>query len=183
AAEAAARRDLADPRGLGAEDRGGAREAEARGRERLRSAPRRLLLVGDALVGVAQVADAIVMLHGAFVLPLHQRAHVGRQAVLQGLLVDRLGVILAALALFQDGAVVVLGDGGAQVHPGPVDLAGRRTARVGLAAVLGHALLQLAGGAAALVGIALQQALQLRVLRVLSGQAKALLAVLRGLDQ
>ena len=79
--------------------------------------------------------------------------------------------------------VVHPGDRRADVDPKPVQLTGHRAAALGIATQLTDFLLQLAAADPATFGLLLEEHLQLRVLDRVGAGAKALLAVLAGLDQ
>src|SRR5436190_4300142 len=124
------------------------------------------------------------MVHLNFaVLLADHRADIGRQILLQRLLIGPLGGVLAAFALVEDGMLVHPGDRRADIDPEAMQLPGRRAAVLRIAAQLADFLLQLPGAEPAALGLLLEKCLELRVLDRVHASAKALLAVLAGLDQ
>src|SRR5438067_9742307 len=124
------------------------------------------------------------MVHFNFaVLLADHRADIGRQILLQRLLIGPLGGILTAFTLIKDGMLVHPGDRGADIDPEAVQLPGHGAAVLGIAAQFPDFLLQLRGAEPAALGLLLEKRLQRRVLDRVGAGAEPLLAVLAGLDQ
>ena len=166
--------------------RGRGADMETRGRSRPHvdltgtAAPRPQVVERDL---VAQRADLVVVALHAFVLALDDGGDVARQRLLDRVAVARQGGVLAALALVERRLVAVAGQHALEVDPAAVQRAGDAAAGVGLAAQAGDERLQLGRALPALVGAAREDLAQLRRLDVLGAGAKAVLAVLAGLDQ
>lgn len=88
----------------------------------------------------------------AVVLTLHHLADVFRQSLFQGLVVAALGDIFAALALVQNGLIVLAGDGRLEIYPAAMQIASHAGAVLGVATQTDDNGLQLLSGLGAFAG-------------------------------
>src|SRR5688572_939442 len=114
--------------------------------------------------------------HYAVVLSLHHHPDIFRY-VLKGLPITSLCNIFAAFAFFEDGEVGTTRGCCLQVHPATVHRSSDTAPHLGFAAVLSDQLLQIGGASGALLGASQKYRLQLAVLSVFCGSAKAVFPI------
>src|SRR5690606_11157140 len=93
------------------------------------------------------------------------------------------GDIFTALALVQNGLIVLAGDGRLEIYPAAMQIASHAGAVLGVATQTDDNGLQLLRGVGALAGALVEQRLQLGTGNVLGAYTKARFTILAGFDQ
>src|SRR5690606_26621228 len=119
----------------------------------------------------------------AVVLTLHHLADVFRQSLFQGLVVAALGDIFAALALVQNGLIVLAGDGRLEIYPAAMQVASHAGAVLGVPTPTDSNGLQFLGALGAVADALVEQRSQLGTGNVLGADTKVLFTILAGFDQ
>src|SRR5690554_7538315 len=109
----------------------------------------------------------------AVVLTLHHLADVFRQTLFQGLVVAALGDIFAAVALVQNGLIVLAGDGRLEIYPAAMQIASHAGAVLGVATQTDDNGLQLLSGLGAFAGTLVEQRFQLGTGNVLGADTRS----------